>query len=283
MSNLSGVISSYNNLTGSLASVGGLSGTITIEASIDANALIIINAMTTTPDAARQVLIDAWVVAGKAHGWWINLVWWHMYASHANDSYLLNWKNPGTYDGIPINAPNFTIDRGVDNIGLATAYINSQYNTNLSTITDSGYGVGCATNIVAGLKAAIGASTGVTALAYLFPKYSGGMFVRHFGTIGDSAHISGSANSIAHMASFRNGASNDIYINKTKSNLVMATSSNPNLNVYVLGRNLSGLFAAPLGGQSRYAFYSTGMSTAEWEYLVDDTETFLDAIGAGLI
>ena len=37
----------------------------------------------------------------------------HMYAAHAEDSSLLNWFNPGTFDGTTVNSPGFTINSGI--------------------------------------------------------------------------------------------------------------------------------------------------------------------------
>ena len=46
-----------------------------VPASYEDESVTIFEAMTTEPDDARKTLIDAWVVAGKAHGWWAKGEW----------------------------------------------------------------------------------------------------------------------------------------------------------------------------------------------------------------
>ena len=63
----------------------------------------VIAAMPTTPNAARQSLIQALVKGMIKDGEWQTKEVFYVTAAHASDSSLLNWINPGTHDLTVVN------------------------------------------------------------------------------------------------------------------------------------------------------------------------------------
>jgi len=257
---------------------------VQVVASMDADALAIINAMTTPPNAARQALIDAWVVAGKAHGWWTKLEFLQIYAAHAEDSAKLNWLNPGTFDATPINIPTFTIDKGFSS-ALSSIYVRTGYTPSVNAINmtheNCGIAMGVATDIADGAKIC-GAYDGTQALQIL-PKHLGVMRGTTMNTSGTAASLA-STNSIGHLGVFRNAGTQEFYKNKTQDQSTdIAGGALVTQEIYALARNTSGTPSNGLTGELRYILASQYLTQLEWGYFVDDMEAYLDAIGAGLI
>jgi hypothetical protein len=74
--------------------------------------LAIFAAFTTPPTAQRQVIIDTCVNALVASGVWDKLDVLYMLAAADSQAALVNWVNPGTYDGTLVDTPTFTADEG---------------------------------------------------------------------------------------------------------------------------------------------------------------------------
>lgn len=86
----------------------------------NAEAEAVVAAMTTKPNAARKVLIDALVGGLKTDGIWAGLDLLYLTAAHAADAAVINWITPGTYTAIPVNSPTFTADRGYAGNGTSS-------------------------------------------------------------------------------------------------------------------------------------------------------------------
>ena len=87
----------------------------------------IFEAFTTPPTAERQIIIDTAVKALVAGGVWDNLDALYMLAAADSQAALINWKNPGTYDGTLANAPTFVADQGFTGNG-SNAEIDTGFN-----------------------------------------------------------------------------------------------------------------------------------------------------------
>jgi len=90
---------------------------------IDADAQAVIDAMSPTPDAARQGVIDDLVTDLKGFGLWSKIDVLALLACHAAGNEVINWVSPGTNDLDPINSPAFTVDGGV--VGGGNGHYNS--------------------------------------------------------------------------------------------------------------------------------------------------------------
>lgn len=247
----------------------------------DADAQAIIDAMGTTPDAARQALITTLVTSGKSHGWWTKGEWLRLYTCHSSDSYLLNWFNPGTFDGTAVNSPNFTVDDGVDNIIPTTAYINSNYNPSTDAIALTATNNGIVAGVVSRINvSAIGCDDAVNYLL-LYPSTGGNFAARNFDN--GTPNLVANTNNNAHFGAFRTGNTSEIYINKVQNSATISGAALINQNVYELCKNGNGSATAHLRGKMRYAGMFQYLTSTEYGHFVDDMETFLDAIGVGLI
>jgi hypothetical protein len=96
-------------------------------AAFDPLSLAIFAAMDVQPDAARMAIIDTFIRALVAAGVWDLLDVLYVFAAHTEQAALLNWINPGPFDGMAVNAPTFTVDEGFTGNG-STAYIDTGFN-----------------------------------------------------------------------------------------------------------------------------------------------------------
>lgn len=95
-------------------------------ASYDTASEAIFAAFTTPPTTTRKGQIDTLVLALKADGIWSKLDGLYVFAAADSQAALINWKNPGTYNGTTVNSPTFTADEGFT--GTATGYITTGFN-----------------------------------------------------------------------------------------------------------------------------------------------------------
>jgi hypothetical protein len=91
---------------------------------LDPDAITLIAAMTTAPDAARQQLISDHIVALKAAGVWALLDIYYIMAAHHEQASRLNWKNPAAFTLEANGGITFTTDRGWQGNG-STGYLNT--------------------------------------------------------------------------------------------------------------------------------------------------------------
>jgi hypothetical protein len=107
----------------------------TATSSYCAEALALFARMDTAPDASRKCLINTLIEAYKGKGIWDSLIAFVPYASHTEQSSLLNWKDTA-YNSTNMSNMVWTKDRGFQRTG-ATGYINT--NVNMSTIAGLAY------------------------------------------------------------------------------------------------------------------------------------------------
>jgi hypothetical protein len=111
---------------------------------LDPDAVTLIAAMTTTPDAARQQVISDHIVALKAAGIWSQLDIYYIMAAHHEQASRLNWKSPGDFTLTANGGITFTVDRGWQGNGstgyLDTGWIPATHGVNY-TLNDASFGV----------------------------------------------------------------------------------------------------------------------------------------------
>ena len=90
--------------------------------SYDTDAAAYFAAMSAPPDDTRKGLINQLVLDLKLAGVWVKLDWLCLFASHDQQSALLNLAVPAK-SAIAVNSPIFTTDRGFTGDGAA-AYLN---------------------------------------------------------------------------------------------------------------------------------------------------------------
>jgi hypothetical protein len=121
-----------------------------ITAGLDPDAITLIAAMTTAPDAARQQLISDHIVQLKADGVWALLDTYYVMAAHHEQASRLNWKSPGDFTLTVNGDMTFTTDRGWQGDGstgyLDTGWIPATHGVNY-TLIDASFGVYSRTNI----------------------------------------------------------------------------------------------------------------------------------------
>lgn len=78
-------------------------------------------AIDSLPAYHRKRAINDVIVALKAAGVWTKLDVLYVFAAHDEDTALINWKNPGTFNCTAVNAPTFVADRGYTGDGASSA------------------------------------------------------------------------------------------------------------------------------------------------------------------
>jgi hypothetical protein len=199
-------------------------------------------------------------------------------AVHAEDSSLINWKNPGTYDLTKVNTPTWTIEKGFKGVVASSSYLNTHFNPTVNgTLTedDIAFALGVGTD-VQDANTEIGGSDGV-ALIYFAARSVAD--VRWQGI--NSIFYSPSANTraIGHYVVSRNAHANyTVYKNKTET-----TPASPggvstgllNAEIYLCGFNNNGEALTPNIKDVPYFILSSYLSATEKDYIVDAFETYL--------
>lgn len=247
----------------------------------------VIAAMPTTPDADRQKLIQALVKGLIDDGIWTKLDTLYLTAAHAQDSSLLNWINPGTYDCTVVNllAANFTIDRGWTGNGV-NGYLNTNYNPNTDGINyalnDASLGIYIRTNVSED-KRDIGASDGIPNVTEIVTGWTDGN--AYYWINNNILSLIANADSRGfYITSRLNANDQDLYRNKIKiSDDNDASVGIPSVDLYIIALNNNGVANDFTTKQYSAAFTSSGMTQTNVNNFTDRIETFMDAIGAGVI
>jgi len=109
------------------------------------------DAMTNKPSEAVAAAQDAMVISLVADGVWAKLDFLYILANETNadSEALINWINPGTYDGVAYNSPTFTSLEGFTGNGsnayISTGYIPSVHADNYN-LASASFGVYSRTN-----------------------------------------------------------------------------------------------------------------------------------------
>lgn len=96
-------------------------------------AMAVFAAFTTPPTDSRKKLIDACIVSLKAGGVWSALDVLYVLAAADSQAAQINWKNPGAFTAIEVNAPAFVADRGYTS-DVSTSRLRTQYTPSANAI-----------------------------------------------------------------------------------------------------------------------------------------------------
>lgn len=239
----------------------------------------IIAAFTTPPTTARATLIRDTTRSLVQAGVWDKLDFLHVYAANDSQAALINWKNPGTYNGTLVNSPTFAANIGFT--GVATSYIDSAFTP--ASSPSPKYTLANASAFAWGLKTATDGSgilgeAGVGAIGFYPREPTGGgtIFVRL-----NVANISGGLTSdgagFLH-ASRTNVAGGTVKIYKNGVTLANVTSSVPTANPSTSLRALSIGGISYIGGCAA-AGAGSDMTDAENTALYNALRTYMTGVG----
>jgi len=241
-------------------------------------------AMGTDPPYARKVLIDNLVKGLKDDGVWTLLDFFYILAAHAENSSLLNWINPGTFDATNVSSTAFEIDRGYT--GAAGDYLNSNYNPNTDGINyaldDASAGVYCRTTAAASTACELGVYDGAS-FTHIYIHFLAGISrIRMNGTTARTgANVDAKGFFILNRVL---STHQDLYKNKVRIiNGIIASTTVPNESMYLLALNNNGSSNNWSTKQIAAAFAGGGMTQTNIDNFTDRIETYLDALGAGVI
>jgi hypothetical protein len=258
---------------------------------LDPDAITLIAAMTTAPDAARQQLISDHIVALKADGVWALLDIYYIMAAHDEQASRLNWKSPGDFTLVANGTITFTADRGWQGDGstgyLDTGWIPATHGVNYA-LNDASFGVYSRTNSnesIVDMGAIESPTARLTHFALRFPvssgdqagmingPLSGGPTVAITNSTGLGAMRRIASNSQRHI---RNGV--DIGGNTT------ASTALGQIAFYISARNTtSGTAEFFSTRQYSLAFTGAAMTTAQHGVLYDALQNgYLAAVGAAV-
>lgn len=250
-------------------------------------AVAVFDAMTTKPSDARKTLINDLIEGLKTDGIWAGLDCFWMMACHINDNgeAQINWKNPGTFDCTNVHATAYEVDRGYTGDG-ANDYLNTNYNPSTDGINysldDASFGAYIRTNVLEN-KADMGiAIVADNIILYSYHTTGPQTYIR----INDNTYINvAQANSLGFYIVTRIANNNSLaYKNKTNiADVVSNSTAIPNSEMFLFAYNNGTVASALSTKQIAAAFVGGGMTQTNVNNFTDRLETFMDAIGAGVI
>ena len=267
-------------------------GKVMIFAEFSAEYQAVYDAYTIKPDAATAAIWNTYVESGVADGWWAKEDVEYVYAAHTNDNgeALINWINPGTFDATAFNAPAFVVNEGFTGNGSDT-YNDCNWKPNsdgVNYVQNSASAGAYIRTDVSEIKADFGSS-----------DQSGDkflQFISRFTSTGEKAQVLVNIQSVdagvvantdgrgMYVLSRLDATDNDLYRNKIK---IYDGSDNsvipPDLNVYVLARNLDGSPDVHTTRQISMFFAGGGFTQTDVNNKTDAFETAMDALGKGVI
>jgi len=209
-------------------------------------------------------------------------------AVHAADSSLLNWINPGTHDLTVVNlaAEQFTIDRGWTGNGV-NGYLNTNYNPNTDGINyalnDASIGVYSRTNVAEEATDIGACDLNLTNASKIVIRWDNNKLYYNINFI-TSGQIENLDSKGFYVASRLIAASQQLYKNKTQiSESFYVPLGITSHNFYILAYNNNGVVETFTTRQISAAFAGGGMTQTNVNDFTDRIETFMDAIGAGVI
>lgn len=275
-----GGISGTNILSiGRGVSVGGGGGGAP---SLDPDAITLIAAMTTEPDAARQALISNTIVALKNAGIWSLLDECWFLAAHDAQAALLGWKR--YRDCTAVNAPTFEVDRGFAGDG-ATSYLDTGFVPSTDgvnyTLNGASLGAYIRTDIATDNTADIGARTSGDD-TFINSRNSGGNFNARIHSV-SSINIATSDSFGLHSAQ-----RTDVNAAQLFRNGVQVTSATvnapalPTVSFYICALHQSDGPSHFTQRQNAFAFVAAAMSEQQQADLYNIVQSYMTAIGAAV-
>lgn len=247
-------------------------------------AIGIISRMNPDPPPARKILINNFFVSTA--GIWEKADAFYFFAAHAQAPGLLNWRK-NAHDATIVNGAGmtFTADRGFKGNG-----VNSFLNLNFNPVTQGvnyllntcSMGIYSRTNIDENTRD-IGANISATnSAAYLRMCVSGNTYMY----TNVNATISTINNGLGLFLVSRYNATQIRYkikLNATSNGAGSNSTAMPNFNFYCCAANNNGTAGNFTNREYSFAWIGGVLTIAELDTLALAVETYLDAIGAGVI
>lgn len=244
----------------------------------DADAEAVFAAFTTPPSDTRKGHINDLVVALKTAGIWTKIDVLYLYAAADAQAALVNWKNPGTYDGTATNAPSFTTDRGFTGNKGGGAHIDSNFNAATAStpqyVRNSAFIASRSlTNTISSPDALWGVSSD---FGFLMGLFEGSNFRVRFNATGTQIDTAPSGGAGLWAAS-RGGAS-DTRVYKNGSQINSGTTDSVN----VFNGTIRNLRVNTLYGAMQVASFALGsnLSGTEQADFYDAELAYMQAVGA---
>ena len=267
--------------TSAISAAGGIAN--------DADAQIFIDAMTTAPDSARETIINQFFLDIKGLGdfgtdnIFAQMDIAYLLAAHDEQAALLDIKRG--FDATTSNSPEFEIDRGFTGTGgrhIDTTFVPSTDGVNY-TQDDATFGAYSRTEKNVS-HVSIGAGNDPSLrLARVFPR-----------TVAEEANFS--INQGGSESDPQSTALGLIIIERTASTTTRVykdgietdvsadgSTGTPEFSFFILANNQGGSRIFEFVGQIAFACAGSSLNATEHLNFFDATETYMDAIGAGVV
>lgn len=257
----------------------------------DAATVALLAAMAVQPDATRAELIDDTIIALKAAGIWDELDRLWVMAAHTEQAALLNWLNPAAGNLIAVNAPTFTVDQGHAGNGT-TSYLNTQFKPSTDgvnyTLNDASFGLYSRTAVY---QQSVDIGTYETlvdrrsTLALHYNTSGGNKAIGRTNQASASPLLPGNLSSIG-LFVVRRAGSGAQQILKNGASLgdnTTASTALGQIGYFIAAENGNGTPSLLSTRQYAMAVVGASLSEAQQASLATILETYLDAIGAGVV
>jgi hypothetical protein len=233
----------------------------TTASTYEAEAVTLFAAMSSQPDNTRKAHINTFIAALKTAGIWAKGDVLYC-AGHDEQASLLNWIDPGTFDGTASGSPTFTADEGwagASGKHVSTGYTPSTAGGNLTqnSCCVLAWAFGTLSSSSGGLFGSVAAVNGISC----FPNFIGEQFLSPQGAydsagraVGTSDHLYGFSRLNSSEAIAVSGATHETFSN---------TSTSLNASVIAFGRR--GVAGETFAATNKYSmlFIGGGLSTGE--------------------
>lgn len=256
--------------------------TIVSGGSYESESTALFDRMTNQPDNTRKTVINNLISSLKTNGIWSKLDLLYIFASHDEQSSLLNWKST-SYNCSKVNSPTFTTDRGFSTSGSPN-YITTNYNPSTNgvnyTLNSCSMGVYNRTNS-GGNSGEIGVYVGSN-YAYILITNGSNNYSSILNTTTGSVFnlgtyigfFSTNRSSNTSMQFYRNGSN--------FSSPTNTSSSIPNQTIFILCISNNGSPATYSNKQISVAFVGGSLNSTEQSNFNTAVETYMDAVGGGV-
>lgn len=259
----------------------------------DVDAQTYIDAMSVTPSGARQTIIIQFFLDIKGLGDFgtdnifskMDLA--YLLAADAEQAALLDIKRG--FDATAINSPTFTVDRGFT--AASTRYVQTNWvpSTDASnfTLNDACMGSYERTNEAAGSSYMFGAQNTSTPFDFTIwiPRNASDQIRPGIHNATNALILDNSTESRGLWVVRRTGAT-ALQVFKNGSSFATGTDTSGSLNsieIYMLADNQGGTAVMAGTRQISFFFAASSLSTTEQTNLFNSVETYMDAIGAGVV
>lgn len=239
--------------------------------------------MTTEPDEARKQLIDGLITNLKTAGLWSGFDCFWIFAAHDEQAALLNWIEDN-HNCIEVDDPAFEIDRGYT--GGPPTYLTTGFNPSTA---DGNFSLNSSSIGVYSRIASTGALIDIgcydfSAFTVVGCRYSTTNTFRSGMSSGSLSNFT-NANSLGLHVVSRVDNSNLIFYKNAEEGISVSNASVAltNEEFFVLAANSVGTPQNFTNRQIALAFIGRSLTENEKETLFNIIETYLDAIGAGVV